>query len=852
VADYDQEPTLKAGGFERADKPPQLERYELKELIGKGGMGEVWKAWDRTLARPVAVKFLSGGEYSEAKRFMREAHVVARLSHPNIVPVYDFGEVGGRPYLAMQLLEGATIDRAGLNTRSTIEAIGDVARALDFAHRQGIVHRDVKPSNIMISEGRAWLMDFGLARPAQVDSSISASGTILGTPQYMSPEQARGERVDARSDVYSLGATVYALLCGRPPFETSPEAGIMAVLHRVLNEEPVPPRKINVELSWELETIVLKAMSKDPGRRYSSAAEMADDLRRWLDGEAIRARRASILYRVQKKVQKNRWAVLAASGGLAAAVAVAAFLAPRWLQERDARRLAEKEKIAQLAREREEFRRREAALQELGALWSRVVAEKQELHIAASDPAKAMARIRETVDQVGGYLADHPDQPQGFYIRARARLYVHDLAGAEEDLREALKRNERFAPAQALLGRLKLEQYARRLYGDASTFEERMRGAEPLLKEAEDRLNRGWEQGLQALSITRWGLMKTREDEVAEMLVRALVEFYVSRNPVEARRILLQANEAKESEEYCNWLGQWSESAEEKIGWQDRALARMPHFAKAYVDRGLARREKGDRTGAIDDYTRALNLDPRVAGVYVNRSIAKKEAGDPAGAKEDLNRAIEVDPQEPLAYFNRALLLQQQKEYQGALRDYARAIELEPKMARAHVNCGNVRKNMGDVAGAIESYTRAIEIDPKLAGAYSSRGVARKEQGDLAGSLEDHDRAIELDPRNPLAWVSRSTSRRAAGDMAGAVEDCTRAIELNGSLPEAYGARGLTRESMAGSAQPKEAREHLRQARADLEKALELAPAQWPFRRLTQSALIRVGDALRALDGSDY
>jgi serine/threonine-protein kinase len=219
-----------------------LGRFVLVQLLGRGGMGEVYRAWEKKLGRFVAVKFIRGTDPEDLQRFTREAQIVARLNHPNIAPVYELSEHDGTPFIVMQYINGVTIDRATLDLRGKLRAIRDAAAALDFAHRQGIVHRDVKPANIMLEGDHVYVMDFGLARQTVVDSSISHTGVLLGTPSFMSPEQARGRHklVDARTDVYGLGAALYAIIARHLPFFQLPDEDVMGLLHRVVEDDPPP------------------------------------------------------------------------------------------------------------------------------------------------------------------------------------------------------------------------------------------------------------------------------------------------------------------------------------------------------------------------------------------------------------------------------------------------------------------------------------------------------------------------------------------------------------------------------------------------------------------------------------
>jgi eukaryotic-like serine/threonine-protein kinase len=275
-------------------------RYELDGIVGRGGMAEVFRARDIRLDRIVGVKTLRSDlarDQTFQARFRREAQSAASLNHPSIVAVYDTGEdmVGGIPvpYIVMEFVEGRTLrdllrdDRRLLPERAA-EITDGVLRALDYSHRNGIVHRDIKPGNVMLTRsGEVKVMDFGIAR-AVSDSQMTMTQTaqVIGTAQYLSPEQARGERVDARSDLYSTGCLLYELLTGRPPFTgDSP----VAIAYQHVKEEPVPPSRIDPEVPAWADAIVLKAMQKDPADRYQSAGEMRNDIQRALSGAPVAA-----------------------------------------------------------------------------------------------------------------------------------------------------------------------------------------------------------------------------------------------------------------------------------------------------------------------------------------------------------------------------------------------------------------------------------------------------------------------------------------------------------------------------------------------------------------------------------
>jgi WD40 repeat protein len=278
--------------------------YEVLRTIGRGGMGVVYCARQTGLNRLVALKALRGTGDEEKARFRREAESIARVSHPNIVQVFETGEHGGCPFLAMELVEGGSLDlklRGGpLPAREAAALLQTLARAVHHAHEAGIIHRDLKPANVLMGDSGPKIADFGLAK--RIDGlGPTASQTVLGTPGYMAPEQAigRSKEVGPAADIYGLGAVLYECLTGKPPFqaETALDTALL-----VLTQEPVPPCRLNPRVPAELETVCLKCLEKEPQRRYATAEALADDLGRWLDGKPILARPAGLL------LQSWKWA----------------------------------------------------------------------------------------------------------------------------------------------------------------------------------------------------------------------------------------------------------------------------------------------------------------------------------------------------------------------------------------------------------------------------------------------------------------------------------------------------------------------------------------------------------------
>src|SRR5579862_5819502 len=271
------------------DPSRQINQYILAKVLGKGGMGEVWKAWDRKLSRWAAIKFLLGQSEEGVLRFKREAKMAARLTHPNIAPVHEVGEAPGRQpgqpachFLAMEYIDGVTLGSAKLSIRDRVDVFVKVAQGLEAAHKGGIVHRDIKPANIMLTkENWPYVMDFGLAKSLDGDNNLSVTGAVMGTPAFMPPEQVEGlsDQIGPWSDVYSLGATMYAVFCGVHPFTAQTT---LQLLQKVVNEEPPSPRSKNPEIPADLEAIILKAMAKKKEDRYQASAMVADALKKVL------------------------------------------------------------------------------------------------------------------------------------------------------------------------------------------------------------------------------------------------------------------------------------------------------------------------------------------------------------------------------------------------------------------------------------------------------------------------------------------------------------------------------------------------------------------------------------------
>ncbi|MCE9563778.1 MAG: protein kinase [Planctomycetes bacterium] len=337
--------------------------YVVERELGRGGMGVVYLAKHLALNRMVALKMILSGEHSgerDRQRFLAEAEAIARLQHPNIVQLYEIGTHGDCPFFTLEFCEGGALDtKLGAQPITATEAgtlVETLARAMQVAHEAGIVHRDLKPQNVLLAaDGAPKVTDFGLAKRVGGGSDLTASGAVLGTPSYMSPEQAAGKvkEVGPAADIYALGAILYAALTGRPPFHA---ATAVDTIMQVVHEDPVPPTQLVPGISRDLETICLKCLRKDPARRYATAASLADDLRRWHDGEPIAARPVGSAERIWKWARRRPTTAALVVASVLVAIGLAA--AGVWFTDR----LRIQRNLAQAAERAEQTRSRELVL----------------------------------------------------------------------------------------------------------------------------------------------------------------------------------------------------------------------------------------------------------------------------------------------------------------------------------------------------------------------------------------------------------------------------------------------------------------------------------------------------------
>jgi tetratricopeptide (TPR) repeat protein/predicted Ser/Thr protein kinase len=745
-------------------------RYRILEELSRGGMGVVYRALDPQLGREVALKVLlehGNGTAEGRERFARESQLAARLHHPNIVPVYDTGEHEGRAFLAMQLIDGTTLEKAKPDLRTALAAVRDAALALDYAHVQGVIHRDVKPSNLMLDrQGRIYVADFGVARAPGIAAQLTLPGVVVGTPAYMSPEQARGTDVDGRADVYALGATLYELATGQAPY---PGADRREVLEAVGGTAPPPPRAIRPDLSRNVEAIILKAMDRDLRDRYSTAGALAEDIDRYLRGDRPLARPRGRLYPMLRAFRRHpiRSATTVLLIALLAFVLMLLGYFIRAYQSLGAARV-----------EGNPVRRRELLL--------RAVAFFPEAR-------ERLAAVEAELAQSRQPPVEPPPEPVLERIRkAHLLLEAGDTRGALPVVLEL----ETLAPPQfrELLDRLRAIEFAagwKEL--DAAPTPEEFAARYRTLRGAEyDRVaDRDAKLARSALAL---GLRLADRSEAAPAIHWL----------TEAERLGSTARELFERRGLLHVAaGAWKEAERDyAISERGRLASQRPNpaFSALFRQQAAEAGGRGDWKAALRLLDQALTLHPRDAQAIHDHGVARFRAdGLAPEALEELKSALAIDAAlRPSRVFAEAALaiskarsdawkLEDEPARKEAWKAASDALDLAiekvlPGDGALLLERARMRRRLGDFAGSIRDAAEAGDA----ANAPLVRGQAEYGAPGAEAALRSFEAAAARTPRSAAPRYWKGVCLQALGKPAEAKEELLAAVSLGFDGPDLH------------------------------------------------------------------
>jgi len=660
-----------------ADLLGEFGDYELVEEIGRGGQGVVFRARQKSLNRTVALKVIGLGQWStkaHLKRFRREAEAAASLDHPSIVPIYEVGEREGSCYFSMKLIEGGQLDEVvscnPMSTRQASQLIAKVARTVHYAHEHGILHRDIKPGNILLDvKGEPHLTDFGLARLLESESTVTRTLEVLGTPSYMAPEQAAGNntKLTSATDVYGLGAVLYQLLIGHPPFAGGTT---YETVRLVLETEPRQPRLWNPKIDRDLSTICLKCLEKDPQRRYSSALALAEDLERWLKHEPVRARRTRLVTRVRKWVRRNPAIAALVTLSVALAVGLGGLI---WKSELAGRPLPKGVAVMpfeSLSEEKSNAYFAEGIQDEILARLSKIADLKVISRTSTQKYKGSPFNLREIAQQLGvANILEGSVQKDGDQVRITVQLInaptdnhlwadtydrkMIDMFGVESDIAEKIA-----SKLEAkLTGKEKAAINARRTDNPQAyeTFLRAMALNNSQLDADNARMRDLLREAVQLDPnfADAWAWLAAKESNRY---------FFPEESPAQKERARVAAETAlRLAPNLADAIGSMGlyyyyveKNYDEALHWLDRAREIAPNDAKLVDATALVKRRQGKLDETIALQKRQAELDPLNVNLWVGLARSYRGLRDMEQARAMLDRALAISPNDAMVIATKA------------------------------------------------------------------------------------------------------------------------------------------------------------------------------------------------------
>jgi tetratricopeptide (TPR) repeat protein len=841
-----------------------------ERILGEGGMGVVELVTDRRLGRRAALKLMKSEEReTSVKRFRREALITARLDHPGIPPVYEAGRTTtGQHFLLMRFVDGKSLDAIlkaspkleGRELSNVLSMLVKVGEAVAYAHSRRIVHRDLKPANIMVgSFGEVLVMDWGLARNLDESRSedaavgeaapppgvagkdmkdskgLTMAGATIGTVGYMPPEQAKGEDVDERADVFALGAVLVEVLTGLPPIEGE---SYLSAITATIEGQVVLPRARRPDTPPELEAIARRALAPRREDRYTKVRDLTDDLRAFVEGRDVSVYRYGPLEQALRLARRHPAPFAAALVTILASGLASAALG---LKNVEIGRKSDEitRKSAELLARNAEIEAKSAEVEakgaEIAAKNAEIVLKNHELLSKSAEITSQNATLQATVDALE---AEKKGRQSAEDARQSAEDARHRVEQSTDLLAEARSRFEAGAPPDVVVRLVESAVAARRTEAvllEAARLLVRIDRPDParkLLQACADESPPGYAAlfMLHDLDVGKSGFKMT--DAIRELIKRAqargeeneFTALATSFDAIGRGDFVAAAAAAAKAAQVAPRLGvahAYASEALTSLHDIDKGLAEAelavqldPEDAVAWNARGFAHLTRSELDLAQRDFDRAVSLDPGGAFLIMNRGVARLERNDLEGASADFETALKMDDGLAVGHADRASLRLQRNDMDGAAADAERAIQLDPKCAIAYVVRGQIHLRSIKFDMACADFDKAVELDPGLALAWACRGNVKAARGDLTGALADCDKGVLLDGRSALALSLRANVKNAAGDFKGAIADGDHAIAIDATSITALFARANARAKLAD----------LDGAIADATRAIELSP----------------------------